>query len=69
MKKPSGKKQLEHLAALPDEAIDLSEIPERLGPVLPSDQAKRDDACRCGCARVVQNEFWEVPISNESGLA
>jgi uncharacterized protein (DUF4415 family) len=30
MKKPSGKKQLEHLAALPDEAIDLSDIPEHL---------------------------------------
>jgi uncharacterized protein (DUF4415 family) len=30
MKKPSGKKQLEHLAALPDEAIDLSDIPETL---------------------------------------
>jgi uncharacterized protein (DUF4415 family) len=30
MKKPSGKKQLEHLVALPDEAIDLSDIPETL---------------------------------------
>jgi hypothetical protein len=30
MKKPSGKKPLEHLAARPDEAIDLSDIPETL---------------------------------------
>ena len=30
MNKPSDQKQLEHLAALPDEAIDLSDIPERL---------------------------------------
>jgi hypothetical protein len=30
MKKPPGQKRPEHLAALPDEAIDLSDIPERL---------------------------------------